>query len=189
MAMQLWRWKRIESTVRQLANRGGWLGWRGEMRPIRVAFNNMARAGNWDGGHKAAIKSTFVGRQWTQCKRLAAGLAKHGKCVLCSARAYKEARLPWPPPETEEDHYLEALDNVPTGNLVHKTWGNLVHKTWRCGSHHGLRDEHAPKVMLEIFVEQDVVETQAFERGISLALDPVVPPPTRECHFHLDSTS
>ena len=81
-AVQLWRWKRIEQAFPQLANGDGRLGWGGEMRPIWAALSTKTKAGRWDSGHKAAFKSTFIGRQWTQARRKAAGLSEHNKCVL-----------------------------------------------------------------------------------------------------------
>ena len=95
-AVQQWRWKRVERAFPQLG-RGCGRQSRGEMRPIWQVLSSKTKAGRWDHGHKAAYKSVFAGRQWTQSRRKKAKLAEHDKCVVCFANSCREHRLPWPP--------------------------------------------------------------------------------------------
>lgn len=110
-----------------------------------------------------------------QLRREGGTVGKDGKCVLCYSKNCRDAGMPWPPPDTEEQHYLSALEEAPTGTLVHRTW--------HCSAHDAHRREHAPQAMMDIAAAQDTTGAQAFERGIFPALDPIVPALTQEATF------
>ena len=62
--------------------------------PGKNGSSTKTRAGRWDSRHKSAFKSTFVCRQWTRPRKKAAGLSKHGKCMLCYAKMCRDRDIP-----------------------------------------------------------------------------------------------
>ena len=54
-------------------------------RPLYATLSSKVNTDQWKACHRAAFRSTFADRQWPQAMKLAAGLASHGKCMLCFA--------------------------------------------------------------------------------------------------------
>lgn len=79
-ALKRWRWRRVEQAFPQLIVGGSQCG--GKVRAVYAALKSKRSPPDWSSSQRAAFKSVFASRQWTQARRLQAGLAEHGKCIL-----------------------------------------------------------------------------------------------------------
>ena len=61
-----WRWKRIEKVCPQLAANGSGRG--ALMEPVWQLLNTTANSDEWNGKHKAGLRSAAAGRQFTQAR-------------------------------------------------------------------------------------------------------------------------
>ena len=81
MAVQRWRWKRIEKAYPHLAANGSGRG--ALMEPIWQLLKDRKGGSEWNNHHKGALKSQMAGRQWTQTRVHKAGWSQHNKCIAC----------------------------------------------------------------------------------------------------------
>ena len=63
------------------------------MSPIWKLLRSKFQTDEWHAGHRAALKSAFANRQWSQTRCFGAGFVNHGKCLLCLDDIVKR-RLP-----------------------------------------------------------------------------------------------
>ena len=133
MAVQRWRWKRIEKSFPQLAANGSGRG--ALMEPIWQLLRDTKDTPEWNGNHRGALKSQMAGRQWTQTRVHKAGWSEHNRCLTCLSTIVDAET---PPPDqcvrTERDEVGATADQIaraPVGNSAHRLW------TGRCN--HALR--------------------------------------------------
>ncbi len=80
-----WRWRRVELLCPHLESAGRGLG--ADLMPIAKLLRSREKSDVWYPAARSGLRSVIVGRQWTQARLFAAGLASHNRCCLCLYRA------------------------------------------------------------------------------------------------------
>ena len=91
------------------------------MSQIWKLLRSKLQTDEWHAGHRAALKSAFANRQWSQTRCFGANFVKHGKCLLCLDDIVKR-RLPHLTDQQREltEPNAEDIAAAPVGNLFHR---------------------------------------------------------------------
>jgi hypothetical protein len=85
LAVQRWRWRRIEKVMPQLAANGSGRG--ATMEPLWQLLNSKVCNDDWNADLRGCLKSAIAGRQYPQTRVMAAGWAEHNRCIFCLSAA------------------------------------------------------------------------------------------------------
>ena len=91
------------------------------MAPVWKVLRSKRNDETWNTSLRAALRSAFANRQWTQTRCYAAHFVKHNRCLLCLDDIIKR-RLPH---LTDEDRAKvepteEDIAEAPIGNAFHR---------------------------------------------------------------------
>ena len=81
LAVQRWRWRRVDKLYPQLAANGS--GGGASMEPLWQLINSKVNNEQWNPDFRGCLKSAFAGRQYPQTRVMAAGWSDHNRCVSC----------------------------------------------------------------------------------------------------------
>ena len=81
LAVQRWRWRRVEKLYPQLAANGSGRG--ATMEPFWQLINSKVNNEQWNPDFRGCLKSAFAGRQYPQTRVMAAGWSDHNRRASC----------------------------------------------------------------------------------------------------------
>ena len=91
------------------------------MAPIWKLLRSKKSDDTWNTGHRAALRSAFANRQWTQARCYTAKFVGHNRCLLCLDDVVKE-RLPHLTADerAKVEPTGDDIARAPVGNLFHR---------------------------------------------------------------------
>ena len=163
-AVQRWRWRRVEKLFPVLRCNGSGRG--ALMEPVWRLLA-MKDTDDWNGNHKGCLRSVLAGRQYPQVRVMAAGWAKHNRCLACLSKMVDEAKG-----GHDDDtmgkrsvrHEVEATDDImaraPIGDLNHRAWSGECLKE--------MRKRHADPEDVRITETCNIAGHPAWERAMAV---------------------
>ena len=118
-SVERWRWRRVAKKHPRLATSAEGRG--AIMAPVWKVLRSKRNDETWNTSLRAALRSAFANRQWTQTRCYTAHFVKHNRCLLCLDDIIKR-RLPR---LTDEDRAKvepteEDIAEAPIGNAFHR---------------------------------------------------------------------
>ena len=96
------------------------------MEPLWQLLNPKAKDDEWNGKHKAGLRSAAAGRQFTQARVKLCGWSYHDRCLVC-LNELVESETPFvgSKERTVRDPIeatSEQIERAPVGDLAHRLW-------------------------------------------------------------------
>ena len=107
------------------------------MDPIWTLLNSKKNTTEWNRKLRGGLKSVVVGKQYTQTRVMAAGWAKHNRCLACLQSIVEGEEASWQRAARiellEADKEPGAVKVVASQEQINKApVGNPFHRTWKC---------------------------------------------------------